>query len=65
MCGRFALDSKTDELIQTFVAEGNNFADWVPRYPIAPTDVTPIIRAWKHSDSGEVTRSITASRTPS
>jgi putative SOS response-associated peptidase YedK len=60
MCGRFALDSKTDELIQIFVAEGNNFEDWVPQYSIAPTDVTPIIRERKHTDSGEVTRNVDA-----
>jgi putative SOS response-associated peptidase YedK len=60
MCGRFALDSKTDELIQIFVAEGNNFEDWIPQYSIAPTEVTPIIRERKHSDSGEVTRDVDA-----
>jgi putative SOS response-associated peptidase YedK len=60
MCGRFALDSKTDDLIKTFVAEGNDFEDWVPKYSIAPTDVTPIIRERKHSDSGEVKRSVDA-----
>ncbi|MDQ1573051.1 MAG: hypothetical protein QOH44_610 [Actinomycetota bacterium] len=60
MCGRFALDQKTDDLIQAFVAEGNDFEDWVPSYSIAPTDVTPIIRERKRSDSGEVTRTIDA-----
>jgi putative SOS response-associated peptidase YedK len=58
MCGRFALDSRTDELIQIFVAEGNNFEDWIPKYSIAPTDVTPIIRERKHSDSGQVSREV-------
>jgi putative SOS response-associated peptidase YedK len=58
MCGRFALDSKTDQLIQEFVAEGNDFEDWVPKYSIAPTDVTPIIRERKHTDTGLVTRSV-------
>jgi putative SOS response-associated peptidase YedK len=60
MCGRFALDQKTDDLIRAFVAEGNDFEDWVPSYSIAPTDVTPIIRERKRSDSGEVTRTIDA-----
>jgi putative SOS response-associated peptidase YedK len=60
MCGRFALDQKTDDLIQAFVAEGNDFEDWVPSYSIAPTDITPIIRERKRSDSGEVTRTIDA-----
>jgi putative SOS response-associated peptidase YedK len=60
MCGRFALDKKTDDLISAFVADGNDFKDWEPRYSIAPTDVTPIIRERKHSDSGEVTRTFDA-----
>jgi putative SOS response-associated peptidase YedK len=58
MCGRFALDKKTDDLIHAFVADGNDFEDWTPRYSIAPTDVTPIIRERKHADSGEVTRTV-------
>jgi putative SOS response-associated peptidase YedK len=58
MCGRFALDKKTDDLIQAFVADGNDFQDWEPRYSIAPTEITPIIRERKHSDSGEVSRTI-------
>lgn len=60
MCGRFALDQKTDDLIRAFVAEGNDFEDWVPSYSIAPTDVTPIIRERKRSDSGELARTIDA-----
>jgi putative SOS response-associated peptidase YedK len=58
MCGRFVLDHRTDDLIKTFEAEANEFEDWVPKYSIAPTDVTPIIRERKHSDSGLVTRTI-------
>ncbi len=58
MCGRFALDKKTDDLIAAFAADGNDFEEWVPRYSIAPSDVTPIIRERKHSDSGEVSRTI-------
>jgi putative SOS response-associated peptidase YedK len=60
MCGRFVLDKKTDELIQDFVAEGNDFRDWSPSYSIAPTDPTPIIRERQRSDSGEVSRTIDA-----
>jgi putative SOS response-associated peptidase YedK len=60
VCGRFALDKKTDDLIQTFVADGNDYEDWTPKYSIAPSDATPIIRERKHSDSGEVTRTIDA-----
>ena len=60
MCGRFALDQTTDDLLQAFVAEENTYADWEPRYSIAPTDLAPIIRERKHSDSGEVTRTVDA-----
>lgn len=58
MCGRFALDKRTDDLISTFVAEGNDYQDWIPSYSIAPTDTTPIIRERKHGDSGEISRVI-------
>jgi putative SOS response-associated peptidase YedK len=58
VCGRFALDKKTDDLIQAFVADGNDYEDWQPRFSIAPTDVAPIIRERRHSDSGEVSRTI-------
>jgi putative SOS response-associated peptidase YedK len=58
MCGRFALDKKTDDLIAAFVADGNDYEDWTPRYSVAPSDVMPIVRERKHSDSGEVTRTI-------
>lgn len=58
MCGRFAMDKKTDDLIQAFVADGNDFREWLPRYSIAPTDVTPIIRERRHGESAEVTRTI-------
>jgi putative SOS response-associated peptidase YedK len=58
MCGRFALDKKTDDMISTFVAAGNDYRDWLPRYSIAPTDPTPIIRERRHDASGEVTRTI-------
>jgi putative SOS response-associated peptidase YedK len=44
MCGRFVLDKKTDDLIQDFVAEGNDFREWSPSYSIAPTDLIAIIR---------------------
>jgi putative SOS response-associated peptidase YedK len=58
VCGRFALDKKTDDLIVAFVADGNDYEDWVPKYSIAPTETVPIIRERKHSDSGEVSRTI-------
>jgi putative SOS response-associated peptidase YedK len=58
VCGRFALDKKTDDLIQAFVADGNDYENWQPRYSIAPSDVAPIIRERRHGDSGEVSRTI-------
>lgn len=48
MCGRFAMDAKTDELIQEFVANGGDPQDWWNEwhgsYSIAPTDPAPIVR---------------------
>ncbi|SUE27771.1 Uncharacterised ACR, COG2135 [Nocardia farcinica] len=48
MCGRFAMDAKTDELIQEFVAQGGKPEDWWKHwqgsYSIAPTDPAPIVR---------------------
>ena len=44
MCGRFAMNKETDDLISVFVAEGGNVHDWVAAYSIAPTDPAPIVR---------------------
>ena len=41
MCGRFALDSKVDELIADFVGAGGDYREWTPSWNIAPTD--PVI----------------------
>jgi putative SOS response-associated peptidase YedK len=43
VCGRFALDAKTDELIAAFVADGGDYAQWEPNWNIRPTDTVPII----------------------
>ena len=43
MCGRFALDSKIDELIQEFVADGGDYTDWTPNWNIKPTNTVPIV----------------------
>lgn len=43
MCGRFALDSTTDQLIREFVAAGGRLEDWTPTYSIAPTTLAPIV----------------------
>ena len=39
MCGRFANDAETNELIEEFVASGGDYRDWIPRFSIAPTEV--------------------------
>lgn len=44
MCGRFALDQTTDELIQEYVAAGGDYRDWRPDWNIAPTDTVPVVR---------------------
>jgi putative SOS response-associated peptidase YedK len=43
MCGRFAVDSQVNELIEEFVAAGGNVQDWAPSYNIAPTDPIPVV----------------------
>jgi putative SOS response-associated peptidase YedK len=43
MCGRFAMNKSTDELITDFVAEGGDFRDWRPGYNIAPTQTIPVV----------------------
>ncbi len=48
MCGRFAMDAKTDELIREYVAVGGKPEDWWKdfhgSYSIAPTDDAVIVR---------------------
>jgi putative SOS response-associated peptidase YedK len=58
MCGRFAMDEKTNDLIEEFVLQGNDFRDWAPSFSIAPTDPIPIIRERAANDSGVVTRTV-------
>ena len=58
MCGRFAMDSSTNELIEEFVAQGGDLYDWRPSYSVAPTDVIPIVRERRDSHTGEITRSV-------
>jgi putative SOS response-associated peptidase YedK len=60
MCGRFAMDEKTNDLIEAFVLDGNDYRDWVPSFSIAPTDVIPVIRERRSSSTGEVTRQVEA-----
>lgn len=56
MCGRFALDEKTSDLIEAFVLDGNDYRDWVPSFSIAPTDTIPVIRERQSSSTGEISR---------
>jgi putative SOS response-associated peptidase YedK len=57
MCGRFAMDDKTNALIEEFVLQGNDFRDWAGSFSIARTDVVPIVRERTHSD-GELVRTV-------
>ena len=43
MCGRFAVDSQINELIEEFVADGGSVHDWAPNFNIAPTDPVPVV----------------------
>lgn len=48
MCGRFAMDKGTDDLIEEFVAVGGDFRDWRPGWNIRPTDpVATVIESVK------------------
>ncbi|MGN6326575.1 SOS response-associated peptidase [Pseudolysinimonas sp.] len=58
MCGRFAMDKETNDLIEEFVLDGNDYRDWRISYSIAPTDEVPIVRERRDKDSGEVTRTV-------
>ncbi|GGF17153.1 SOS response-associated peptidase [Subtercola lobariae] len=44
MCGRFAMNKETDDLILEFIARGGDPQEWRPSYSVAPTDEAPIIR---------------------
>ena len=52
------MDEKTNDLIEAFVLDGNDFRDWVPSFSISPTDVIPIIRERRSSSTGELSRKI-------
>ena len=60
MCGRFALNAKTDELIREFVAAGGDFREWTGSYSIAPTDTVPIVRERADEKTGEIRRTVDA-----
>lgn len=58
MCGRFAMDKETNDLIEEFVLDGNDYRDWSISYSIAPTDPVPIVRERRDAESGVVTRTV-------
>lgn len=60
MCGRFALNAETDELIREFVAQGGRAEDWRPAYSIAPTQVAPIVR--DRVEDGTIDREVALAR---
>jgi putative SOS response-associated peptidase YedK len=61
MCGRFAMDKSTDELIEEFVAVGGDFRDWRPGWNIRPTDPVAIVLE-SQKDGLEPTRRLEVAR---
>lgn len=57
MCGRFALDDHINMLIENFVATGGDYAEWVPAYSIAPSNLVPIVRE-RVSNVGDIDRTL-------
>ncbi len=51
------MDKHTDDLIQAFVAAGNDYRDWEPAYSIAPTEHAPIVRE-RIAETGELVRTV-------
>jgi putative SOS response-associated peptidase YedK len=43
MCGRFALDQTSDQLIAAFLVQENRFPNWAPHWNIAPTSTIPMV----------------------
>jgi len=60
MCGRFAVDSQINELIEEFVADGGSVHDWAPNFNIAPTDPVPVVL--ERAKDGTLERSIELGR---
>jgi putative SOS response-associated peptidase YedK len=60
MCGRFAVDKGTNELIEEFVAAGGDVHDWAPRWNIAPTEQVPVIV--ESLKTGELVRRLETAR---
>lgn len=47
MCGRFALDVTGEEIAAAFGIESGSALDWTPRWNIAPTTCSPVIRGFE------------------
>ena len=60
MCGRFAVESDVNDLIDEFVADGGSVHEWAPSFNIAPTDRVPVVR--ERIADGTRTRSIEIGR---
>lgn len=62
MCGRYAMNAETDELIREFVAAGGDARDWNPSYSIAPTTTVPVVHEWPRSEDDEPERMVSLAR---
>ena len=60
MCGRFAVDKETNDLIEEFMAAGGNVQDWRASYNIKPTDQIPIVI--EREKDGRVERTLELAR---
>jgi len=60
MCGRFAVDSEVNELIEEFMATGGNPNDWRPGWNIRPTDPVPVVI--ESTKTGELVRRLELAR---
>jgi putative SOS response-associated peptidase YedK len=60
MCGRFAVDKDTNELIEEFVAGGGDVHDWAPSWNLAPTQQVPVVI--ESVKTGELVRRLETAR---
>ncbi|TQL46662.1 putative SOS response-associated peptidase YedK [Homoserinimonas aerilata] len=60
MCGRFAMNKETNELIEEFVAAGGDWRDWRPGWNIKPTQEIPIVV--ESTKTGELVRRLEPAR---
>lgn len=58
MCGRYAMNTTTDNLIREFVAGGGTLEEWGPAYSVAPRTTAPIVRQWLEDETGELHRDV-------